>query len=514
MNTLNNPFIKLCSFRILIALTLLIPGSGLAANLSNQIEGVGLNNSVKPYLCIQNDSGQVTYALAPGQSIDGNKMAGNPYYVGATLRFDGCGYNNSYLGYVGFNVSDQGNNSINNYSPPQGVHIAYEQGAIDAQGRVTGKIRYTQIAANYDLKPAKQGKYWDFTGINLSGLEFSKSIDPFVIPNLSAADINTINSDLNAINAFIKQGTNTVRIPLHWGYLQLQGPGKGDIYADYYNHYVRPLLQTLTHAKIYTIIDLHAYMRYSQFGKQYAGCGMDGPCPDGTLITDSKAYEDVWKKLYALIKNDSTIDQHYIMIDLVNEPVGVPDDKVFTIQANLIKMLRQQGFEGYILVEGNAWSGLHSWATEQWQGSNGQTYTNATLFTRENFNKAGIYDLSKIIINVHQYLDSNFSGTQDSCQQDLSTIGPSGFNLMAFVDYLQQNQFKAMVTEFGVGRNSDSCTPALIEFMNYLKDNSAKDKESGFMGWTIWSVGHGWGNYNLRVTPESYQQKILENYLQ
>ncbi|WP_133127268.1 glycoside hydrolase family 5 protein [Legionella nagasakiensis] len=512
MRCIKNPFVKFRLF-ILMTFSLFLSEASFSANLTNQIEGVGPDNAIKPYICIQNGLGQVTYALAPGQSIDGNNMSGSANYVGATLRFDGCGYNNAYLGYLGFSLNNQGNNFINNYSPPQGVHIAYEEGAIDTQGHITGKIRYTQIYPNPDLSQVKNGKYWDFIGINLSGLEFGKSIDPFVIPNLSTEDVDTVNSDLRAINAFIEHGINTVRVPVRWGYLQLQGPGKGDIYTDYYNYYVRPLLQTLTRAKIHTIVDLHSYMRYSQFGKQYAGCGMDGPCPDGTLITNSKAYEDIWKKLYTLIKQDPAIDQQYILIDLVNEPVGVPDDKVFTIQANLIKMLRQQGFEGYILIEGNAWSGLHSWTTEQWQGTDGHVYTNASLFTRENFNKAGIYDLSKIVINVHQYLDSNFSGTQDNCQQDLSTVGPSGFNLMAFVDYLQQNQFKAMVTEFGTGRNSDSCAPALIAFINYLKDNSAKDKDAGFLGWTIWSAGHGWGNYNLRVTPDSYQQNLLDNYL-
>ena len=506
-------FVHLKKIAISVLILAALPTLGIAASMTNNIEGVGPNDSIKPFICIQNSNSQVTYALAPGESIDANIMSGNAYYVGATLRFDGCSSNDSYLGYIGFNLNESGNNSIDSYQPPEGVHIAFEGGKIDGHGNVTGKINYTAIEANFDLPQGQTGKNWQFNGINLAGLEFSDSINPTVIPNLSAQDEASENSDLSETSQFIQQGVNTVRVPVRWGYLQLDGPGQGDIYLDYYNNYVRPTLQSLTSAKVHTIVDLHAYMRYAEFGKQHAGCSAEGPCPDGTLITDSNAYQDIWSKLYALMKNDPKINQDYLMLDLVNEPVGVPNDKVLSIQTDVIKMLRQQGFKGYILVEGNSWTGLHSWTTYQWLGEDGTPYTNASLFSRDNFKKAGVSDLSKILINVHQYLDSDYSGTHDTCLQDLSTTGVDGFNLNAFIDYLQQNQLKAIVTEFGTGRNASSCRAPLTTFMNYLKDNSAQGKNYGFAGWTIWSTGHGWGDYNLRVTPESYQMNVLKEYL-
>jgi endoglucanase len=498
----------------LTAIATLLPGLAFAANMTNNIEGVGPKGSVKPYICIQNDKQAVTLALAPGKSGDANKASGNEGYAGATIRFDGCKQDNSYLGYIGFSIGKSGNNSVSNYSPPKGVHVAFTKPAIDSSGNVTGSIEYTPIDVNTNLSKAEPAKKWLFAGINLLGLEFGKSIDPVVIPNLSDADSSTPNSDLKDTEEFIKAGVNTVRVPLSWGYLQLDGPGKGGINLAYYNNYVRPLLQTLTKAQVNTIIDLHAYMRYSKFGEQYSGCAPDGgPCPDGTLITDENAYKSVWGQLAKLIQNDSEIDQKFIMIDLVNEPVDVPDDKVFTIQASLIKMLQEQKFAGYILVEGNSWSGLHSWARHQWKGSDNQTYSNATLFTRDNFNKQGISDLSKIIINVHQYLDSNYSGTEDTCQQDLTTTGDNGFNLNEFVDYLSTNQFQAMVTEFGTGKDAKSCQAPLKQFMHYLEDNSSKGKNYGFAGWTVWSTGHGWGTYKLRVEPSSYQMDVLKEFL-
>ncbi|MDP1603930.1 MAG: cellulase family glycosylhydrolase [Legionella sp.] len=496
----------------LTPLVAILPTLAFSASMTNDIKGVGPDGSTKPYICIQNQAGQVTLALAPGKSGDANVASGNQYYVGAALRFGGCNPNDSYLGYVGFSWSKSGNNSVQSYSPPQGVHIAYTNPTV-TNNSVGGEINYTLIQPNLTLSSPQNPLPWQFAGINLSGLEFGKVIDPFVVPNLSKEDEAASGSDLNDTQAFINNGVNTVRVPVSWGYLQLEGAGKGKINDAYYSNYISPLLQSLTHAKVHTIVDLHAYMRYSKFGEQYSGCGSEGPCPDGALILDEKAYESVWGQLVDLMLKDPMIDKEYLLLDLVNEPVGIPDDKVFTIQAALIKMLRGKQFKGYILVEGNTWSGLHSWTTYQWTGRDGQTYSNASLFTRKNFEKAGITDLSKVLINVHQYLDSDYSGTHQNCLQDLTTIGENGFNLNAFVDYLQENKLHAIVTEFGAGQDIGSCTQPLMQFMQYLQDNSSKNKDYGFAGWTIWSTGHGWGGYNLRVKPTSYQMDILKGFM-
>ena len=496
------------------AIILLIPGLCSAASITNAIGGVGPQGNVKPYICIQDQNGAVTLALGGNQSGDANKASGNAYYAGATLRFGGCTPANTYLGYVGFSINASGNNAVSSYTPPEGIHIAYTNPGINSSGVVTGTINYTPIETNLELPQAKENNTWEFAGINLSGLEFGTVIDPVVVPNLSIQDSSGTFSDLQEMQSFINAGMNTARIPVSWGYLQLDGAGKGTINLAYYTNYIRPLLQTLTHAKVHTIVDLHAYMRFSKFGEEYSGCSGSGPCPDGTLILDEKAYQSVWSQLAELMQQDPLIDKDYLLIDLVNEPVAVPDDKVFTIQASLINMLRNQNFTGYIMVEGNSWSGLHSWSSYQWKGSDNQMYSNATLFTREHFAKAGITDLSKILINVHQYLDSDYSGTHDDCLQDLTTTGDNGFNLNEFVDYLNQNQLKAIVTELGTGRNAASCKAPLNEFMTYLKDNSAKNKDYGFVGWTLWSAGHGWGNYNLRVKPDSYQMDVVKELIQ
>jgi len=94
----------------LVFLAILLPSISYAANMTNNIDGVGpIDDPVKPYICVQNQKGEATLQLAPGKSGDANKASGNNYYVGATLRIDGCDKEkNAYLGYIGFLLSSSG----------------------------------------------------------------------------------------------------------------------------------------------------------------------------------------------------------------------------------------------------------------------------------------------------------------------------------------------------------------------------------------------------------------------
>jgi len=100
------------------------------------------------------------------------------------------------------------------------------------------------------------------------------------------------------------------------------------------------------------------------------------------------------------------------------------------------------------LFEGNSWSGLHSWITEHWTGTDGKTYSNATLFTRDNFKKAGITDLSKILINVHQYLDSDYSGTHDTFGERFMNINELFKQANCFCDEIESLAKEISNTEF------------------------------------------------------------------
>src|SRR5436190_9872907 len=199
-----------------------------AANITNNITGVGpKDNPINPYLCIKGSDGTFN-PVAPGQTVDGNAISGNAYYVGGALRFGVCSDNDSYIGYVNISLNDQGSNSVTSFNGSPGTHIAYVSYAIDNKGSLTGNISYSPaIKPNFNLlaQAPAQNANWDFVGINLSGLEFDKVINPTTIPNLSVEDASTQYTDLADTTAFLQAGMNTIRIPVSWGYLQLDGPG-------------------------------------------------------------------------------------------------------------------------------------------------------------------------------------------------------------------------------------------------------------------------------------------------
>ena len=178
-------------------------------------------------------------ALAPDQSGDANLASGQPDRARAHLCFAGCDTKHEDLGAVELAIGQQiPTPSVLSYTAPDGIHIAYINANMNAQGKIMGNIVYTSIQANFNLNPVKSTQHTMFTGVNLSGLEFGQAILPSTIPNLSQQDADTPYSDLADIQSFIHAGMNTVRIPISWNYLQWNGPGRTIINQDYYSNYI------------------------------------------------------------------------------------------------------------------------------------------------------------------------------------------------------------------------------------------------------------------------------------
>lgn len=489
-----------------------------ASSFTNGLKGL-FNNVQDPVICIKNDThvkvdGKVVpLAVLPGQSVSAATLAeysGNQYYAGAEIREGGCDeQQNAYFGYMGISLSG----SVS-YKAPGGSHIALISPTVSDDGVIHGTLGYSKIGQPNSLPQNKDNRQNWYTGFNLSGLEFSYSPNGAVFPNISDADKSTSDSDEAAVKTSFEAGANTVRVPVRWAYLQPYGVDSTYFDSRYFDNIVAPLLVGITSHDDYAIVDLHSYMHYSKIGSQVAGCYANSPCPDGTLVTDSAPYVRIWSELYEHMKATTGIKMDHIMIDIVNEPAtkgkeNLTAKDVFDMEVAVMQKLNSLGFTGKYLVEGPSWSGLHSWTAS---GA-------AAQFTEENFKAKGI-NPDQVIINVHQYLDNrDFSGTGTSCQPDLTTTGPTGYNLNAFVDYLRANQLKAIVTEFGVGSDQATCTKAMTGFLDYLKEYAYPDSianggtgNDGFVGWTVWSVGHGWGAYNLRVKPGDKDQKIPGDY--
>src|SRR3954469_19764741 len=129
----------------------------------------------------------------------------------------------------------------------------------------------------------------------------------------------------------------------------------------------------------------------------------------------------------------------------------------------------------YIFAEGNAWTGAWSWTT-----------VNPTMVQ--------LTDPSdKLVYEMHQYLDSQSSGTSDVCVS--STIGQE--RVQAATQWLKDNNKRAFLGEFAGGSNSQ-CKSAITGMLTYMQQNS-----DVWLGATWWAAGPWWGTYMYSFEPPS-----------
>lgn len=99
----------------------------------------------------------------------------------------------------------------------------------------------------------------------------------------------------------------------------------------------------------------------------------------------------------------------------------------------------------------------------------------------------------KIIYEMHQYLDSDGSGTSANCVS--ATIGSE--RLAAATAWLKTNKKKAILGEFAGGSNTQ-CNNAVKDLLTYMGNNS-----DVWMGALWWGGGPWWGDYIYSMEPPS-----------
>lgn len=131
----------------------------------------------------------------------------------------------------------------------------------------------------------------------------------------------------------------------------------------------------------------------------------------------------------------------------------------------------------YIFVEGNSYTGAWTWVSSG---------TGAAL--------ASLKDPSnKIVYEMHQYLDSDGSGTHAECVSP--TIGAE--RIKAATQWLKQNGKKGILGETAGGANSQ-CIQALTGMLQYMEKNS-----DVWDGWLWWGGGPWWDKYMFSMEPPS-----------
>lgn len=204
----------------------------------------------------------------------------------------------------------------------------------------------------------------------------------------------------------------------------------------------------------------------------------------GQVITDVDAFQTYWKNLASLFKdNDKVIfDTNNECTYSFNPPhphvTNHIHKKVHDMDQSLVVKLNQAAITGiraagaktqYITVEGNSWTGAWTWTTS------GNAATMGSLIDPSN----------KTIYQMHQYLDSDSSGSHDSCVS--ATIGAE--RLKDATAWLRKEKKIGLIGEFAGGDNA-VCKEAVEGMMKFMVAN--KDV---WVGAVWWAAGPWWGSY-------------------
>ncbi|KAJ1550602.1 hypothetical protein HK096_006027, partial [Nowakowskiella sp. JEL0078] len=195
------------------------------------------------------------------------------------------------------------------------------------------------------------------------------------------------------------------------------------------------------------------------------------PAVNGNIIGSSAvpnaAFYDFWTKVATAYKGNSKV-----WFNLMNEPNTQDATNWAASAQGAINAIRATGATNTIIVPGVRWTGAWTWTNSG--GSDGAANSEALKTITDSANN--------FYIEVHQYLDSDGSGTSASCIS--STAGAD--RLATFTAWARTYGFKAWLGEMGASDNA-VCVAALTSALNHLEAN-----RDVYQGFTYWAAGAWW----------------------
>lgn len=330
------------------------------------------------------------------------------------------------------------------------------------------------------LSPSSTGTRVRYGGVNIAGFEFG-SYDTCGVH--TAAPYIDVTNYIAQINHFVDDdGLNAFRLPVSWQYLinQYDGGPLGDNTLDQTNiaAYDSLVQGCLDSGASLCIIDIHNYARYN--GKII---GQDGP--------SAADFARLWGQLASQYASESRV-----AFGLMNEPHdetcqssdgGVIDINTWasTLQT-AVNAIREAGATSQLIfLPGKGWTHANTYLPSDSDGS-GPALMAIT-------DPAG--GTSKLVFEVHEYLDSNDSGGNNECVTNNIDTSYGRAGLANLADHLRSNGRVAFLTETG-GLNNANCATLLCQELSFLNANA-----DVFLGYTSWAAGGFDATYELTETP-------------
>jgi len=264
------------------------------------------------------------------------------------------------------------------------------------------------------------------------------------------------------------------RIPFRWE--RLQKALNGDLDATELAR-LDDIVAYTTSKNARAIIDPHNYARYNNV-------------LIGTAPVTGANLADLWGKLAAHYASNPLV-----VFGLMNEPHDISVTAWLDAANAAIAAIRSAGATNFILVPGTNWTGAATW-------------------TQSNGLMINIVDsANNYAYEVHQYLDSDSSGTHTTCVS--ATIGTE--RIMSFMTWLASNNKKGFLGEFGAGASADTqaqdqtCATALDSMLSLIESRSDL-----WLGWSYWAGGPWWKNgssFSIADTATPWQLTLLASHL-
>lgn len=242
--------------------------------------------------------------------------------------------------------------------------------------------------------------------------------------------------------------------------------------ADYLAN-LTTVVKYITDAGKYAALDPHNYARYN-----------------GEIISSTSDFQTFWTNVATEFADNSNV-----IFDCNNEPHDMTTDTQTAelMQACVTGVRAAGATTQYIFVEGTSYTGAWTWTTS----GNSENMGNIT---------DTVDDL--LVYEMHQYLDSDGSGTSETCVS--TTIGAE--RITDATTWLRENNKIGIIGEFAGGANSD-CQTAVTGMLDYMTENS-----DVWLGGIWWGAGSWWpSTYIYLMEPSSgtgYEayKSILANY--
>lgn len=330
---------------------------------------------------------------------------------------------------------------------------------------IAGTVNATTVPAVAPKMPMSTAST-KLKGVNLSGAEYSSN-------NIAAKPGYQYTYPSNAeIDYYKNKGFTVIRLPFSGS--RLQPVAMGELNKNELT-LLRATVNYAASKGMYVILDPHEYgARYDAATKTKKYFGIKGGVP-------ASQFGNFWKRVATEFKTYPNV-----VFGLMNEPNKQTPKEWRAVAEYGVYGIRKAGAKQLILIPGTAWTGAHNWV----QSGNAAAWTG---FKDANF-----------AFEMHQYLDSDYSGTHSTC-----VAGKGNMVLQAATDWARANHYKVFIGETGWSSNS-VCLTEGANLMNYMSKN-----DDVWNGWAYWSAGR-WiaQSYMYMLTPANLSTPIDKPQMQ